>query len=320
MSGSITQLVTELTPAAVAERMARHLPRLEAITSRYPVKRAALLPALWLAQEEFGWVPRTAIAWAAERCGVAPVHAFGLVEFHSLYRQAPLGRYLIQVCQTMCCHLQGAEALVAHLEKTLGISAGQTTADGLFSLLRVECLALCGTGLGVMINDQAIGAEPHALDEADLHEGHLAGDDFHPTPAILDRWLDFLRAEAKRNPQPTPITAAPDDLTFAPPTPLPTDYAPPAPALKVQAKEEGGAIVITWRNDPLCARVAVEKSLDGGKTWLALVTVGPRDQRAADSLPPGATAHYRVIAQEQSRTARPSAMSTVTASQPEARG
>jgi hypothetical protein len=89
MSGSITQLVTELTPAAVAERMARHLPRLEAITSRYPVKRAALLPALWLAQEEFGWVPRTAIAWAAERCGVAPVHAFGLVEFHSLYRQGP---------------------------------------------------------------------------------------------------------------------------------------------------------------------------------------------------------------------------------------
>jgi NADH-quinone oxidoreductase E subunit len=315
-----------LDAAGVAARMARFQPRIDELLRRFPVRRAALLPVLHLVQEEFGWVPRAAIAWAAGVCGVAPVHAFGVVEFYTMYRQVPVGRYLIQVCQTMCCHLQGAEELIAHLEKTLGIHAGQTTADGLFSLLRVECLALCGTGPGVMINDQAIGPDPYRLGDGVLREGHLDQDGFHPTPAVLDRWIAFLREEAARDPRPRQAHDAMGDLVLgtrghpgghgATGQALPADYAPAAPALKVAAKVEGEAVTVTWLNDPGCAQVVVERSVDGGASWAPLATVGPKDQKAADRLAPGATAHYRVLVHEKTRAAKPSAVAVATGAAP----
>lgn len=311
----------DLTLDTVRARMARQQSRIDELLRRYPVKRGALLQALWLVQEEFGWVPRVGIEWAAEVCAVSPVHAFGVVEFYTMYRQVPMGRYLIQVCQTMCCHLQGSEELIGHLEKTLGIHAGETTADGLFSLLRVECLALCGTGPGVMINDQAIGPEPRALDSGRLVEGHLDQDAFHPTPAVLDRWLAFLRDEAARNPQPRPDavgdvvlnTRGHPGAAGANAEPLPADYAPPAPALKLAAKSDGGAVTLTWLNDPGCVKAAVERSDDGGTTWREVASVGPKDQKFTDQLAVGATAFYRVTAHEKSRAARPTPAVSVTA-------
>jgi NADH:ubiquinone oxidoreductase subunit E len=311
----------DLTLDTVRARLARQQPRVDELLRRYPVKRGALLQALWLVQEEFGWVPRVGIQWAAEVCAVSPVHAFGVVEFYTMYRQVPMGRYLIQVCQTMCCHLQGSEELIAHLEKSLGIHAGQTTPDGLFSLLRVECLALCGTGPGVMINDQAIGPEPRPLDAGRLVEGHLDNEGFHPTPAVLDRWVDFLKAEAARHPQPRPDavgdvvlnTRGHPGAAGANADPLPADYAPPAPALKLAAKTEGGTITVTWINDPGCAKVVVERSDDGGTAWREVASVGPRDQKLVDQLAIGATAFYRVIAHEKTRAARPTPTVSVTA-------
>lgn len=315
-----------LDAAAVAQRMARFQPRIDELLRRFPVKRAALLPVLWLVQEEFGWVPRAAIQWAAGVCAVAPVHAFGVVEFYTMYRQVPMGRYLVQVCQTMCCAIQGAEPLIAHLEQALGIQAGQTTPDGLFSLLRVECLALCGTGPGVMINDQAIGPEPHALGDGVLREGHLDQPGFHPDAALLDRWIAFLRQDAVRNPQPRQAHDAMGDLVLdtkghpgghgAAAAVLPADYAPAAPALKVAAKVDGSAVAITWVNDPGCAQVVVEKSQDGGATWTALATCTAKDQKAADRLDEGVIAHYRVIAHEKTRVAKPSAVVSVTGAAP----
>lgn len=315
-----------LDVAGVAARMARSQPRIDELLRRFPVKRAALLPVLWLVQEEFGWVPRAGIAWAAGVCAVAPVHAFGVVEFYTMYRQVPMGRYLIQVCQTMCCHLQGSEALIAHLEKSLGIHAGQTTPDGLFSLLRVECLALCGTGPGVMINDQAIGPETFPLGAGELREGHLDQDGFHPDAALLDRWIAFLRDEAARNPQARQSHDAMGDLVLdtrghpgghgASGQVLPADYAPAAPALKLAAKAEGEAVTVTWLNDPGCAQVVVEKSLDGGGTWAVLATLSAKEQKAADRLAPGATAHYRVLAHEKARAAKPSAVVSATGAAP----
>lgn len=315
---------SDLSVDTVRSRMERQQPRVAELLRRYPVKRGALLQVLWLVQEEFGWVPRVGIEWAAEVCAVSAVHAYGVVGFYTMYRQVPMGRYLIQVCQTMSCHIQGADNLVEHLEKTLGIHSGETTPDGLFSVLRVECLALCGTGPGVMINDQAIGALPQALDQKILNEGHIDTADFHPNAEILDRWIAFLRAEAAKNPQPRPDSVGNIVLETkghpgafgARAEKLSADYAPPAPALKLNLKSDGAAITVAWINDPMCSKVIVERSDDGGTTWREIASVGPKDQKYVDQLSIGSTAFYRVIAHEQARAARATPAASVTAAVP----
>jgi NADH-quinone oxidoreductase subunit E len=310
---------TDLSLMQVRARMAAYAPRISELKRRYPTRRAVLLMVLHLAQQEFGWVPRVAIEWAAEVSECSAVHAFSVVEFYTMYRQVPTGRHLLQVCQTMCCHLQGAEDLISHIEAKLGIHAGETTTDGVFSLVRVECLALCGSGPGVMIDDQAIGPVPHPLGgTGKLREGHFDVPDFHPTPAVLDAWIDFLRAqpaakvhhdaigdivlETKGHPQGLGATA---QL-------LPVDYAPACPALKVAAKAEAGAVTLTWVNDQsLTAKAVVERSDDAGASWRQIAEVGPKDQKAADKLAAGASAQYRVVTHEKTRAARPSAVVTV---------
>jgi NADH-quinone oxidoreductase subunit E len=303
----------DLTLDAVRDRMARYAPQITELKRRYPTRRAVLLQVLHLAQQEFGWVPRVAIAWAAEVAECSAVHAFSVVEFYTMYRQVPKGRHLIQICQTMCCHLQGSEALIAHVEQKLGIHCGGTTEDKLFSLVRVECLALCGSGPGVMIDDQAIGPVPHALGSGTLAEGHFDTPDFHPTPAVLDAWIDFLRSQpagqpdalgdivlnTKGHPQGAGATA---QL-------LPADYFPACPALKVAAKVDAGTVTVTWANDPsFTAKAVVERSDDGGASWRQIAEVGPKDQKAMDKLDAGAAAKYRVVVHEKARIANPSAV------------
>jgi NADH:ubiquinone oxidoreductase subunit E len=319
----------DLTADAVKARMAKHQPRVEELWRRYPVKRGALLQALWLVQEEFGWVPREAIKWAADTCAVSHAHAFGVTEFYTMYRQVPSGKHLVQVCQTMACHQQGAEDLIAHLEKSLGIHCGETTADGLFTLVRVECLALCGTGPGVMIDDQAIGPEPHKLGAPDLAEGHLSVPGFHPGAVALDKWIAFLRAEHARAPnqprtpyvadalgRPVLNTKGHPGAAGAAGKPLPPGYYPAPPALKLAAAVTGDAVALSWMNDGGCTKVVVERSDDGGATWRELATPSPKDQKTADKLPEGVTAHYRVIAHEKDRVARPSAVVSATGKPP----
>ena len=116
-----------MTLDEVRAKMAPHQARVDELLRRYPVKRAALLQALWLVQEEFGWVPRIAMKWAAEVCEVSPVHAYSVVEFYTMYKQVPPARWHVRVCHNVCCHIQGAEDMIAHLEKTLGIKCGEHT-------------------------------------------------------------------------------------------------------------------------------------------------------------------------------------------------
>lgn len=320
----------DLTLDQVRSRMAKHQAVIDELKRRYPTRRAVLLQVLHLAQAEFGWVPRVAIEWSAEVSECAPAHAFSVVEFYTMYRQVPKGKHLVQICQTMCCTIQGAEDLIAATEKSLGIHVGDTTEDGLFSLVRVECLALCGSGPGVMIDDQAIGPVPHALGSGNLPEGHLDVAEFHPSLKDLEAWFAFLRAEHRVHPTATtfgghPITPVADALgrpvlntkghplgVAAGAKPLPAGYSPAAPALKVAAKVEGEKITVTWANDPGAAKLVVERSDDGGTTWRDLATVTARDQKAADTLPVGQTAHYRVIAHEKDRVAKPSAIVSAT--------
>ena len=127
--------------------------RIDTLVARYPRPKAALLPVLWEVQRARGWIEPASEVWVAERLGVSPAHVHGAVTFYTMYKQRPMGKYHIQICTTLSCMLRGSDELLAHLETRLGIEAGETTADGRFSLVRVECLGSCGTAPMFQLND-----------------------------------------------------------------------------------------------------------------------------------------------------------------------
>ena len=121
--------------------------------ARYPKKEAAMLPVLYLAQEEFGHLGPEAIEYVAKLMGQAPARVRGVVSFYTMFNTKPIGRHHIQVCRTLPCALRGAEKVTAFLTQKLGIKPGQTTEDGRFTLSEVECLASCGTAPMMQVND-----------------------------------------------------------------------------------------------------------------------------------------------------------------------
>jgi len=127
--------------------------RVDRIVARYPEPRAALLPVLWECHREKGWIEAKSEIWVAERLGTTPAHVHGAVTFYTMYKQRPMGRHHIQVCTTLSCMLRGSDELLAHLKDKLGIGEGETTPDGKFSLVRVECLGSCGTAPMLQLND-----------------------------------------------------------------------------------------------------------------------------------------------------------------------
>ncbi len=124
--------------------------RIEQIARRYPEPRSGLLPALYVAQEQDGYVTDEAISDIAEVLGVSPSAVKGVATFYTMYYHRPVGRYVFQVCGTLSCALCGAEKMIKHLEKTLGVKEGQPTPDGKFMFETVECLGACG-GAPVML-------------------------------------------------------------------------------------------------------------------------------------------------------------------------
>ena len=114
--------------------------------SRYPVKRSAVLPVLWIAQREWGWLPSAALRLVAESIGLPESEVFGIATFYTMFNMKPVGRHHLQICMTLSCSLMGSDRLLKHLEKKLGVGHGETTPDGRFTLRRVECLAACGAG------------------------------------------------------------------------------------------------------------------------------------------------------------------------------
>jgi len=118
------------------------------ILSRYPDvrKKSALLPVLHLAQAEFdGWLDAPVMDLVAEVLGIKPIEVYEVASFYSMYNLKPVGKCLLEICRTSSCWLMGAEDIVHHLEKTLGIKEGETTPDGMFTIKTVECLGSCGT-------------------------------------------------------------------------------------------------------------------------------------------------------------------------------
>ena len=127
--------------------------KFEETVNRYPKKEAAMLPVLYLAQEEFGYLGPEAIEYVARLMGQSPARVHGVVSFYTMLKTKPIGRHHIQVCRTLPCALRGAEQLTGFIKKVLGIEVGQTTADGRFTLSEVECLASCGTAPMMQVND-----------------------------------------------------------------------------------------------------------------------------------------------------------------------
>jgi NADH-quinone oxidoreductase subunit E len=114
--------------------------------SHYPNPRSAVLPLLWLAQAEWGWLSPSALQLVARTLVLPEPEVFGIATFYTMFNLQPVGRHHLQVCMTLSCSLMGADRLFKHLERKLGIGHGETTKDGRFSLRRVECLAACGGG------------------------------------------------------------------------------------------------------------------------------------------------------------------------------
>jgi len=129
------------------------LKRIEAILARYPTKQAALLPVLWVAQETWGWISREAAEEVARVLELPPSHVDGVLTFYTMYNLYPVGKHLLQFCTSISCHLAGAERLAERCQKRLGVGYGETTPDGRFTLMEVECLAGCDRAPSMMVND-----------------------------------------------------------------------------------------------------------------------------------------------------------------------
>jgi NADH-quinone oxidoreductase subunit E len=127
--------------------------KFEETVARYPRKEAAMLPVLYLAQHEFGYLNPEAIEYVAKLMGQSPAQVYAVVSFYTMYATRPIGRHHIQVCRTLPCALRGADKVTSFLQKALGVECGQTTPDGRFTLSEVECLASCGTAPMMQVND-----------------------------------------------------------------------------------------------------------------------------------------------------------------------
>ena len=116
------------------------------IFSRYPNQQAACIPLLHLCQEQNGWISEDVIFFVADKCDLPTAHVQGVVTFYSLFNQEPVGEHQVWICQTLSCALAGADRIIEHCEKRLGIKVGETTKDGKITLRTAECLAACGQG------------------------------------------------------------------------------------------------------------------------------------------------------------------------------
>lgn len=131
------------------------IPEFERWKTRYPAgfESSLTIPCLRRIQEERGYIADSDIAELVAYLGVPRIQVEEVIAFYTQFRRAPIGKHHLQVCQNVSCTMRGAERLLTHLHDRLGITAGQTTSDGNFTLSRVECLGSCGTAPMMMVND-----------------------------------------------------------------------------------------------------------------------------------------------------------------------
>src|SRR5438552_16131614 len=114
------------------------------LRQRYPEGRSAVIPALRLAQERYGWLPPEALEEVADELDVTPAYCLAVASFYDMFHLAPVGRHMVEVCTNICCGLRDAQAVLEAFQTELGVRAGETTEDGAVTLRAVECLGGCG--------------------------------------------------------------------------------------------------------------------------------------------------------------------------------
>jgi NADH-quinone oxidoreductase subunit E len=127
--------------------------RFEVILTRYPNKEAALLPTLHLVQETWGWISPEAVHYVGELLDLSPATVFGVVSFYDMYNQKPVGKYQLRVCTNLTCMVSDAYEIYEHLCDRLRVKPHETTNDGLYTVVEVECLGSCGTAPVVQVNN-----------------------------------------------------------------------------------------------------------------------------------------------------------------------
>jgi len=131
-----------------------NLKKIEAIRSHYPESKAALLPALWIAQEQEGWISTDMMRYLGDLLGVSYAHVMGVVTFYTMFIDKPQGKYHIEVCTNVSCLLRGSDKIVDAVHKCTGAKPGQTSADGKFTVSEVECMGACGGAPMIAIGEE----------------------------------------------------------------------------------------------------------------------------------------------------------------------
>ena len=127
--------------------------RIEEVIKKYPRKNAAVMPVLYLAQEQDGWISQDVIREVASILEITAEDVLGVVTFYSMYHTKPAGKYHLQVCTNVSCLLRGAADIYSHVKDKLKIDNGGVTGDNMFSLEEVECMGSCGTAPMIAINE-----------------------------------------------------------------------------------------------------------------------------------------------------------------------
>jgi NADH-quinone oxidoreductase subunit E len=140
----------------------QHRARIEELKKRYQHPQAVVLEALWMWQEEQGWISEEGMQAVAEVLGIPAHHVYGVVSFYTMFNREPVGRHKIEVCTNVSCMLRNSAKILKHIEDRLHISPGETTPDGRFTLVEAECLGSCGTAPMMQVGDQYY----ESLDEA----------------------------------------------------------------------------------------------------------------------------------------------------------
>jgi NADH-quinone oxidoreductase subunit E len=144
-----------MEPGDPFEYTPERLARFEQIVQRYPAdrRRSAVLPALYLVQDQQGHITAHAMRYVAGLLGISPADVEDVVSYYTMFYTKPVGAFVLSVCRTLSCALNGAERVTEEIRQTLGVKTGETDASGTFTLLEVECLGACDRAPVIMVND-----------------------------------------------------------------------------------------------------------------------------------------------------------------------
>ena len=197
-----TQVVNRRPEPYLTEEMRKNLA--ERYLPRYPTKRAVLLPALHVIQHTYGWIPVQAMEEVGAFLELAPAEVMDTASFYEEYWLKPKGQYLVQVCRSLSCEICGSPAITDRLRDTLKVEVGETSGDGRFTLIELECLGSCGTAPAILVNDvlyedvtvetvdqliARLPADPHQYKDPTVDwvdDGHGGGHAGGPGHAVRD--------------------------------------------------------------------------------------------------------------------------------------